>query len=113
MYVTLRGGLCCLAILAIVRAASFAVDASSPSSPVEKAVPYTDPKTTFQTYLEAVRKIDAKAAKMCWVIDDDNQCGALDVLVGGWISPRQLNQVAVKRFGEEGRRAIPQDWLMY
>ena len=44
-----------------------------------------------------MRKNDAKAAKMCWVIDDDNKSGALDVIVGFWISTRQINQAAVIR----------------
>lgn len=40
------------------------------------------------------------------VIDDDNKSGALDTIVGLWISMRQINQVAEKKFGAKGLGAI-------
>src|SRR4051812_30274860 len=48
------------------------------------------PKAVFLTYLDAVRNEDPKAAKACWVIDDDNKSGALDVIAGFAISRRRV-----------------------
>lgn len=60
---------------------------------------YAEPQATYRTYIEAIRKFDVEAAKACWVIDDDNKCGALDTMVGLWIYMRKINQVAEKNFG--------------
>lgn len=70
-----------------------------------------DPKSTFRSYIEAVRRNDLQAAMECWVIDDSNKSGALDVIVGLFVSPRRLAQVAEKKFGKEGTAAIPKDCL--
>ena len=70
---------------------------------------FADPKATYRTYIEAVRKNDLKAAKQCWVIDD-NKSGALDSIVGFWISMRQINQVAEKKFGTEELNKILKGW---
>jgi hypothetical protein len=67
---------------------------------------YGDPKSTFRTYIEAVRNNDVQAAKKCFVIDDNNRSGALDVIAGFWVSTRRLNQLAEKKFGKDGIRAI-------
>ena len=64
---------------------------------------------TYQAYLEAIRKCDVEAARKCWVIDD-NKSGALNVIVGMWISSRNLNLMAVNKFGEDGPQALPQGW---
>jgi hypothetical protein len=78
--------------------------------PADKpAAEYADPKATYRTYIEAIRKNDIKAAKQCWVIDDDKS-GALDTMVGLWISMRQINQVAERKFGSEGLDAILKGW---
>jgi hypothetical protein len=110
MNVMLRDLLYALAIV-VTAAAGAVAEEPKPKGQVDKnAAQYADPKSTYRTYIEAVRKNDAQAAKKCWVIDDDNKCGALDVIVGLWISTRQLNQLAVNKFGEDGGRAIPKGW---
>jgi hypothetical protein len=76
----------------------------------KRADEFADPKATYRTYIEAVRKNDVKAAKKCWVIDDDNKSGALDTIVGLWISMRQINQVAERKIGADGLDAILKGW---
>jgi hypothetical protein len=110
MDVVLRGLFYSFAIVLIAAAGSFADNPPTKVPVDKKAAEYTHPKSTYRTYIEAVRRNDAKAAKKCWTIDDENKSGALDVIVGLWISTRQLNQLAMKKFGEDGERAIPKGW---
>lgn len=96
-------------LLLLILASAAATSATGPPAKVtedEPAAEYADPKTTYGTFLEAVRKNDIKAGKRCWVIDDDNKSGALDTIVGLWISMRRINQVAEKKFGAEGLDAL-------
>jgi hypothetical protein len=79
---------------------------AKPTAPVPE---FADPRATYRTYIEAVRKNDLQAAKRCWIIDDNNKSGALDTIVGLWISMRQINQVAEKKFGAAGLDAL-QGW---
>src|SRR5262245_16995788 len=109
MKAALHGVVYSLAILVAGPAASRSVDALAQAPVSKKAAEYADPKSTYRTYLEAVRRNDLSAATKCWALDDDKS-GALAVLVGRSISIRQLHQVAVKKFGNDGRRAIPEDW---
>lgn len=95
-----------LALVLPVVARSLACEPPAKIPAGKKATEYADPKSTYRTYIEAIRKNDLRAAKRCWTIDDDNKSGALDVVVGLWISMRQINQVAGKKFGEAGLRAI-------
>jgi hypothetical protein len=63
---------CCL--LSVLLTATSVSPAADP--PAEKpAAEYADPKATYRSYIEAVRKNDVKATKQCWVIDDDNKSG--------------------------------------
>lgn len=87
---------------ALLVALGTAVAGAAPASPAKPAPEYADPKATYRTYIEAVRRNDLSAAKRCWVIDDDNKSGSLDTIVGLWISMRQINLVAEKKFGAEG-----------
>jgi hypothetical protein len=103
MNVALRGVICSLVVLAAGGPASFARDAGA-KSPVAPGL--AGPKSTYRSYIEAVRKTDTQAARKCWVLDDDNKSGVLEVLVGRHTALRRLNQVAVKKFGKEGARAI-------
>jgi hypothetical protein len=96
--------------LASVAAISPAAGPLAKLSAEKVAAEYADPKATYRTYIEAVRKNDVKAAKQCWVIDDENRSGALDTIVGLWISMRQINQVAEKKFGAVGLDAILKGW---
>ncbi len=89
---------------------SIAADPPAKLPPIKRLAEYADPKTTYRTYIDAVRKNDAKAARECWVLDDDKESAALNVIVGLWTSIRQLNQVAAKKFGKEAAEAIPEGW---
>jgi hypothetical protein len=107
MEVSVRGGFVSLTLLVVGATIAGAGDAPEKLPADQKKGGYADPAATYRTYIEAVRNMDAKAAKLCWAIDDDNKSGALDVIVGMWVSSRQLSQTAVKKFGaEEGSRAI-------
>jgi hypothetical protein len=110
MDVALRGMLCLLVVLVTTAAASPSADPPAKLPADKPADEYADPKATYRTYIEAVRKNDVKAAKQCWVIDDDNKSGALDTIVGLWISMRQINQVAEKSFGAKGLDTILKGW---
>jgi hypothetical protein len=109
MDVALRGVVCSLTILVTGATAFAAGDAPAKAPVAKKVAEYADPKSTFRTYIDAVRKNNAPAAKECWVLDDDDKSGVLDVLVGKHIALRRLNQAAVKKFGKEWRRAISKD----
>jgi hypothetical protein len=112
MEVALRGVVYSLVILVSGVAASLAGDAPANAAASKKAAGYANPKSTFRTYIEAVRKNDASAAKKCWVLDDDDKFGALDVVVGRNIALRRLRQVAAEKFGKEGAQAVPEDWRL-
>jgi hypothetical protein len=111
MDVAFRRAFCLLASLVAV-VASFPAADSVAQPPADKpAAEYADPKATYRTFIETVRQFDRKAAKQCWVIDDDNKSGALDIIVGLSISLRQINQVTEKKFGAEGLEKILKGWL--
>lgn len=108
--------LCLRCVLWSLTALGAAMALASASQPAQKpaqekqAAQYADPKLTYQTYIEAVRRNDLKAGTQCWVFDHDDKGAALDVIVGLWVSMRRLNQAAVKKFGDEGRQAIIKGW---
>ncbi len=104
------GLFCSLAFLAVVGSASAAGEVPKKPATDQKAARYASPKATFRTFIEAVRENDLEAARKCWVIDDDNKSGALDVVVGLWISLRQVNQVVVKKFGKKEASALLAGW---
>jgi hypothetical protein len=104
MDVALRCVFCLQSILVNAGATQTAV------APPDKLAQFKDPKTTYLSYIEATRKNDVKAATRCWVIDDDNKSGALDTVVGLWISMRRINQVAENKFGMEGLDGTLKGW---
>ena len=102
---------------AIVAVASFAMCSffasySTAAEPLQLASAtvsfskYADPRTTYHTYIEAVRRCHPQIAARCWTIDDDNKSGALDTLVGMWIAPRRVTRLAELRFGEAGLKMM-------
>lgn len=98
-----------IAIVLTTAIYGFAYDPPTPAD--KKAVAESvGPESTYRNYIEAIRISDVQAAKKFWVIDDNNKSGVLDVIVGLWISPRQLNQLALKNFGPKGMQAIPKGW---
>lgn len=101
MHVTLRHVCCVLSILFAPTAVSPAADTPETPSTEKPAAEHADPKTTYRTYIEAVWSNNVEAAKACWTIDDDNKSGALDTILGIWISERHFKQVAAKKFGAE------------
>lgn len=106
MDVALRGLFYFLSIVLLSTNNSLVQEPQAKAPADKKAAEYADPKSTYRAYIEAIRNNDLKAAIRCWTVEDDNKCGALDVIVGLWISMRQINQVAAKKFGEAGLRAI-------
>ena len=66
----------------------FAAFASSPAFAGEPDL--TSPAATVRSYLAATKANDVETAKKCWVIDDGNVSGTLDVVVGMWIESRRL-----------------------
>jgi len=60
---------------------------------------YSSPAKTYKIYLEAIKADDLEAARMCWVISDNNKSGVLDVIVGTWISAHRLNKLVTSKLG--------------
>jgi hypothetical protein len=102
-----------LPALFLLAAAQFidarAPDNASAAAPGQKSR-YPDPKTTYRNYLQCIRKTDREAAKKCWVIEDDNKSGALDVVVGLWTSMRRLNNLYKEKLGGKGIKAVLKGW---
>ena len=67
---------------------------------------YSFPLATIRSYLEATKKNDLEEAKKCWCIDDNNACGALDVVIGMWISSRKLSSATEAKFGADGLKLL-------
>jgi hypothetical protein len=84
-------------------AAAEPVQLATATTPLSK---YADPRTTYQTYIEAVRRCNPQIAARCWTIDDDNRSGALDTIVGMWIASRRVTRVTELRFGEAGLKML-------
>lgn len=82
----------------------FAVFANSPLFAGEPDL--SSPAAAVRSYLAATKANDLEAAKKCWTIDDDNASGALDVMVGMWISSRQLVSATESRFGADGLKLL-------
>lgn len=66
----------------------------------------SSPPAAVRSYLLATRANDIEAAKKCWVIDDDNASGALDVVVGMWVASRRLVAATEGRFGADGVKLL-------
>ncbi len=64
------------------------------------------PQAAFRTFLEGIKKNDIDLAKGCWVIDDDNRSGALDLLVGRWIASRKLSDITDAKLGANGLKVL-------
>jgi hypothetical protein len=79
--------------------------AATNDAPTKKkpAADYSDPRETFRTYLRAVKKSDLAAAKGCWTISDGNKSGALDTIVGTWVTFHRFNNIMLLKFKEAGK----------
>lgn len=77
---------------------------------VKDEADYSDPKATYRTYIEAVRRCDPAGAAKCYVMDGDERGAAVHVLAGLWVSNRRLVRAAEKQFGRAGVEAIPRGW---
>ncbi len=100
----------CIAMLFATAAGSFAEEAPADPPPAKDATTFADPVSTYRAYIDAVRKTDSAAAKSCFIIRDEHDARALDIMIGLWISTRRLNQIAVKKFGAEAARANLEDY---
>jgi hypothetical protein len=63
------------------------------------ACDYSTPAAALETLLRAVRCNDLSAAKQCFIIDHDDNGGALNVIAGFWISRRRVSELAERKFG--------------
>src|SRR5262245_46950525 len=66
----------------------------------------SSPSATVRSYLAAVKANDIETAKRCWIIDDNNTSGALDVVVGMWVASRKLVAVTQAKLGEDGLKHL-------
>jgi hypothetical protein len=66
----------------------------------------SSPPAAVRSYLAATKANDLETAKRCWMIDDDNASGALDVIVGMWVASRKLVAVAEAKFGADGVKLL-------
>jgi hypothetical protein len=62
----------------------------------------SSPAAAVRSYLVAAKANDVETAKRCWLIDDDNASGALDVVVGMGVASRRLVAAADTKFGADG-----------
>ena len=100
---TVLGFCTIISLLPIFSYAAEPVQLATATTPISK---YADPRTTYNTYIEAVRRCNPQIAARCWTIDDDNKSGALDTLVGMWIAPRRVTRLTEQRFGEAGLKML-------
>jgi hypothetical protein len=82
----------------------FAALASSPAFAGEPDL--TSPAATVRSYLAATKANDVETAKKCWVIDDDNVSGTLDVVVGMWVGSRRLVAATEAKLGPDGVKLL-------
>ena len=73
---------------------------------VRQAARLLRPGRDDQDYLLATKANDVEAAKKCWTIDDNNESGALDVVVGLWISSRKLVAATEEKLGPDGVKVL-------
>ena len=66
----------------------------------------SSPPATVRSYLAAIKANDIATAKRCWTVDDGNASGAIDVIVGMWVSSRKLVKVTQDKFGTGGLRHL-------
>lgn len=64
------------------------------------------PASTMKSYLLATKANDLETAKKCWVIDDNNASGSLDLVAGTWIAARRLTSLTEKKLGAEGVKLL-------
>jgi hypothetical protein len=64
------------------------------------------PVATVKSYLVATKANDLETAKKCWIIDDNNASGSLDLVAGSWIASRRLVALTEKKFGTEGVKLL-------
>jgi hypothetical protein len=71
-----------------------------------KGPDFSGPAETTRTFLLATKANDVEAAKKCWTIDDNNESGALDVVVGLWVASRKLVAAAEAKLGPDAVKAL-------
>jgi hypothetical protein len=80
--------------------ATTAADKLSPNAAGKRAQDFSDPKKTYETYLQAIKADDLKAAENCWSIAETDHAGVLDTIVGMWVTAHRLGEVARAKLGE-------------
>lgn len=72
-------------------------DAAEPAVAAEKKMEseakssFTDPKSTYRSYIESVRAMDLAAALKCWVYEPEQE-EAMTVVAGVWIAHRRFEK---------------------
>src|SRR5262245_46552116 len=66
----------------------------------------SSPPVAVRSYLAALKSNDCERAKGCWMIDDDNTSGALDVIVGMCVASRKLVATTDAKFGADGVKML-------
>jgi hypothetical protein len=66
----------------------------------------SSPPAAVRSYLAAVKANDVETARRCWMIDDDNTSGALDVIVGRSVASRKLVAATEAKFGADGVKLL-------
>ncbi|MEZ6141474.1 MAG: hypothetical protein R3B84_12955 [Zavarzinella sp.] len=75
------------------------------------ALPATEPDlstptATVQSFFAATKANDLEQAKACWMINDHNESGILEVAIGMSITSRKLTEIVGKQFGAEGGKLL-------
>lgn len=84
--------------------------AAPPADPASEQA-YSDPKTAYRTFLEAMRRCDLDAALKCFAYGE-KEAEAMKVIMGIFIAHRRFEKAVEAKFGlDEKTRALFEGWL--
>lgn len=99
---------CILCVLSVTEALVADPPANPPVVQGDNAL--GDPKSTYQDFLDAVKKADLNAALKCWDYKKEDSA-AMNMAIGIWIAHRRLNQAVFKKFKTEQNLDILGGWM--
>jgi hypothetical protein len=99
---------CILCVLSVTEALVADPPANPPVVQGDNAL--RDPKSTYQNFLDAVKKADLNAALKCWDYKKEDSA-AMNIAIGIWIAHRRLNQAVFKKFKAEQNLDILGGWM--
>jgi hypothetical protein len=82
----------------------FAVFASSPVFAGDPDL--SSPSAAVRSYLAATKANDAETAKKCWMVNETDGSGTLDLVIGMWIETRKLVAATDANFGADGLKLL-------